>query len=251
MNEMNIKYLLIILVLVLGLPLQAQYSTRAEAEIYDFVALCDSMECDSCAVYADSWVASLPQDELMAYVQQAEDILYPPLSDCCGRMAYRLLLAGVLQGAADDDIALLRYRYQYDMLCRNNEGQTASDFVYYDLAGEEHRLSQSRGGNTLLIFNDPECDECATLREHIIATGCFAGCAIDSTTTVLLIYPDEPTEAWRRAAGHYPTTWVVGYAEDVSDIYDLRTLPSTYLLDPNRRIVLRDAHLYIYPDETP
>lgn len=251
MNKMNVKYLLIISLLISALSMQAQYASEAEEVIYNFAAQIDSLDTDSCAVRACDWVESLPQEELMTYARQAEDILYPPYSTCCGRVAYRTLLARLLQGGNDDDITLLRYKYQYEMLCRNNESETATDFLYYDVEGREHRLSEHQGSRTLLIFNDPECEECALLRERIIASGNFLGCPIDSTTTVLLIYPDEPTDAWREAVSHYPSTWVVGYSEDVSDVYDLRTLPSTYLLDETHCIKMRDVHFYIYSDETP
>lgn len=242
---MKRMYLYILLSILTTLHAQAQESAdRIATEIYRFIAQCDSINTDSCALCADEWIAQLPQEELMTYALQAEKILYPPHSTYCYRVAYRSLLARLLQGDSDD-IALLRYKYQYDMLCHNNEGQIARDFVYYDIDGKEHRLCDSHDTRILLIFNDPECEECAALREHIIATDTFAGYAIDSTTTVLLVYPDEPTDEWRNAVEHYPQSWIVGYSEEASDIYDLRTLPSTYLLDENRRILLRDAHRLI------
>mgnify|MGYP003316109255 CR=1 FL=1 len=83
------------------------------------------------------------------------------------------------------------------------------------------------------------------MRSHIQSKQELQGIAIDESTTVLVIYPDEPTDTWREAVSHYPASWRVGYSEDVSDVYDLRTLPSTYLLDENHRIVLRNAHSYI------
>lgn len=236
------KFWCILLLILPVVPMQAQQSADTiVAEIYHFLAQRDSVGNDNCVGYADDWVAMLPQEKLSEYVRQAERILYPPYSSYCNRMTYRSLLEKLLQGNTDD-IALLRYKYQYEMLSRNNEGDYATDFGYYDAIGEKHCLFDSRGTRTLLIFNDPECEECAMLREQIITNGEIAGFAIDSTTTVLLVYPDEPTEAWRNAVSHYPETWIVGYSEDVSDIYDLRTLPSTYLLDENYRIILRDAH---------
>lgn len=239
---MQLKYLYILLFALLSLSVQSQQHEDAVGdELSRRAVQCDSVGVDSCAKYAEDWVAALPQEELLFYARQAEKVLYRPYPSYCNRVMYRTLLGRLLQDASDD-VALLRYKYQYEMLCRNNEGDCATDFVYYDVDGKEHSLSDSRGARTLLIFNDPECEECAALRNHIITTGGLAGCVVDSTTTVLLVYPDEPTDAWREAVMHYPSTWIVGYSEDVSDLYDLRTLPSTYWLDEEQRIMKRDAH---------
>ncbi len=238
------KRLIIFVMVLLSVSAWAQQPANVDIvmDICRLMAKQNNADHEECIACAEEWVANLPQEKLPVYVEQAEKLLYPTYSTYCGRMTYRALLARLLHNGDKDDIALLRYRYQYEMLGRNNEGEFATDFVYYDVNGKEHRLSDGLGSNTLLIFNDPECEECALLREHIVATGELAGCTVDSTTTVLLVYPDEPTDAWREAVMHYPSTWIVGYSEDVSDLYDLRTLPSTYWLDEEQRVMKRDAH---------
>lgn len=198
-------------------------------------------ECDS---VAHEWVESIARQDLFTYASQAQKILFPPYSTQKGRIAFRRLLERLLQ-SGEDEYALMRYRYMYESLCVNNEGDEATDFIYYDADGNEHTLRSHRGHKTLIIFNDPECEECAALRRYLAEHGELQGVPIDSATTVLVIYPDEPTDAWRSAVAHYPAEWIVGYSEDVSDLYDLRTLPSTYLLDDNHVILLRDAHSYI------
>lgn len=199
---------------------------------------------EECSASAQQWVDMLPQSELLTYAAQAQKILYIPYSSHNQRIAYRTLLQRLLQGNSND-VSLLRYKYMYEMLVHNNEGDSATDFIYYDINDNEHSLSEHNGNQTLIIFNDPECEECASLRQHIIDNGELQGIAIDSTTTILVIYPDMPTPEWREAVTHYPERWKIGYSEDVSDLYDLRTLPSTYLLDDKHIITLRNAHTYI------
>lgn len=225
--------------------MQAQLPTTSiESDVQHMKQQCATLMPEECRSKAQDWVASIPSTELLAYASQAQKALYPPYSTLNGRIAYRLLLERLLQ-SGDDDVALLRYRYMYESLCRNNEGEEAANFVYYDADGNEYTLQSHRGQKTLIIFNDPECEECAALRRHIENKQELQGMSIDAATTVLVIYPDEPTDTWREAVSHYPASWIVGYSEDVSDVYDLRTLPSTYLLDENHQIILRDAHTYI------
>ena len=225
----------------------AQVHTSVDSIVADIQCIAAQQEkltVEECKSMAQAWVDSIPQSDMLAYAAQAQKILYPPYSTPKGRATYRLLLERLLQ-SGDDELALLRYRYMYESLCENNEGDIATDFVYYDVDGNENTLHNHRGHKILIIFNDPECEECATLRHHIITQGTLRDTPIDDGTIVMVIYPDEPTEIWREAVVHYPATWVVGYSEDVSDVYDLRTLPSTYLLDENHSILLRDAHTYI------
>lgn len=203
-----------------------------------------SVSIDSCHNIAQTWVEGISGDDLLAYTAYAENIMYTPYCTQQERIVYRTLLARLLQSGMDE-LRLLRYRYQYEQLSHNNEGERAIDFTYYDINDNSYLLSQHIGNKTLIIFNDPGCEECAILRQHIITQNEIGGETIDSTTTVIIIYPDLPTDEWREAVSHYPAHWIVGYSDEVIDLYDLRTLPSTYILDTQHIILQRNTHTYI------
>ena len=64
---------------------------------------------------------------------------------------------------------------------------------------------------------------------------------------VLNIYIDEDLDAWRSYMPIYPKEWLNGYdaahilRQDV--LYNIRAIPSLYLLDAEKRILLKDAPL--------
>ena len=62
---------------------------------------------------------------------------------------------------------------------------------------------------------------------------------------MLNIYPDEDLQAWYDYLDNYPKDWICGYDPDQvirSDTrYWLRAIPSLYLLDDEKRVVLKDA----------
>ena len=64
---------------------------------------------------------------------------------------------------------------------------------------------------------------------------------------VVNIYPDADLTEWYNYLSHYPEEWITGFdAEGVlnSDtIYYLRAIPSLYLLDADKRVILKDAPL--------
>ena len=62
---------------------------------------------------------------------------------------------------------------------------------------------------------------------------------------VVNVYIDEDLDAWRAYEPNYPRNWYCGYEPDGqvrSDrIYNVRAIPSLYLLGEGQRILMKDA----------
>jgi hypothetical protein len=62
---------------------------------------------------------------------------------------------------------------------------------------------------------------------------------------VLNIYIDEDIQAWRSYMPVYPQEWYNGFDPDFvlrsNEIYAVRAIPSLYLLDHEKRVILKDA----------
>ena len=62
--------------------------------------------------------------------------------------------------------------------------------------------------------------------------------------SILAIYTEGDEDVWLRNLSEIPNTWAVGNDRMcIKDgaLYDLKTMPSLYLLDSNKQIVLKDA----------
>lgn len=62
--------------------------------------------------------------------------------------------------------------------------------------------------------------------------------------TVLAVYTEDNEKAWQSALSEMPHEWIVGQDrmqihEDA--LYDIKAMPSLYLLDSERRVLLKDA----------
>lgn len=228
--------------LLAALPhMAAQETTDAIRQNIDsMLTVCRHHDLPQCNEQACRWAAGIDPQQLPQYVLTAERQLYAPPCDSHERTLYRALVARLLANGGDD-ITLLRYRYQYGLLSQNNEGEKATDFTFTDTAGREHHLYEQPACHTLLIFNDPDCEECHALRQALLADSTINQAIQRGNLAILVIYPDLPPEGWAEAMQHYPPSWSKGYAEEVSDLYDVRQLPVTYLLDAQRTILLRDA----------
>jgi hypothetical protein len=62
---------------------------------------------------------------------------------------------------------------------------------------------------------------------------------------VLNIYIDEDLQAWREYMPIYPEEWYNGFDPDLvirtDNLYSVRAIPSLYLLDKDKRVIMKDA----------
>ena len=124
-------------------------------------------------------------------------------------------------------------------------GTTAPDFEFIDISGRRRTLHGLRAEWTVLIFGNPDCTACRTIVEMIEANEDLGRIVSDGTVLVADIYVDEDIEAWRASAKDFPKNWTLGYDPLLiirsDSIYHLRAIPSIYLLDKDKKVVLKDA----------
>ena len=133
----------------------------------------------------------------------------------------------------------------------NRLGTEAADFGYVTRDGRPHTLYETidrrKPAQTLLFFSNPGCPNCKEITEALSADRVIRAQIADGQLLVLNIYPDEDLQAWFDYLSEYPKEWVCGYDPDQlirSDTrYWLRAIPSLYLLDEKKRVVLKDAPL--------
>ena len=70
---------------------------------------------------------------------------------------------------------------------------------------------------------------------------------------ILAIYPDEEIEIWRSHLNEIPSSWLNGYDKEQvlrnKHTYDLKAIPTLYLLDENKHVILKDTtvgHIHDY-----
>lgn len=62
--------------------------------------------------------------------------------------------------------------------------------------------------------------------------------------TVLAIYTEGNLEVWKHTLDKLPEEWIVGCDREVikeHTLYDLKAMPSLYLLDADKIVLLKDA----------
>ena len=62
---------------------------------------------------------------------------------------------------------------------------------------------------------------------------------------ILAFYPDEEHEVWENHQDMIPSKWINGYDKELTvlnrELYDLKAMPTLYLLDKDKKVLLKDA----------
>lgn len=141
----------------------------------------------------------------------------------------------------------MRPAYEYDvrMCSLNQEGTKAADIDFTDTKGHRRKLSDVSAEAILLFFNNPGCNACREIREKIQGDGLLSALVEDGILAVVTIYIDQELDKWKAASDEYPPKWICGYDHGYkirSDVnYNVRAIPSLYLLDGNMTVLMKDA----------
>lgn len=143
-----------------------------------------------------------------------------------------------------------RLEYLETRILKNRPGTVGADFAFVDRAGKRRRLSSEVKGTeyTLLLFYDYDCETCASVEQAMMEDP-----VLNSTTTsgilhivAVNVFGDDLTK-WKSHSATLPKVWTVGYSPGCEvvehDVYGINAAPTLYLLDSERRVILKDVPL--------
>ena len=178
--------------------------------------------------------------------QTADSYLFNSNSPFYNEALYGMYLEALLSKLPQTDAMRSAYRFKLELVRRNNVGDKATDFVYYLSDGSRHTLVSTpvKNDRLLLVFYDPECESCHEVLQQMAADASLAEAVQSGKLNVLAVYTEGNEEAWRKALPDMPEGWTVGTdreAVKTGALYDLKAMPSLYLLDGSKTVLLKDA----------
>lgn len=186
-------------------------------------------------------LAKVEQNNATArFLTLAEKYLYDPNSPYRSDEKYLLFLQYAATHQLADYTTNPRYQKHYTMMQKNRIGQKATDFPYTTQAGEKGRLYDLQIPYILLFFHDPNCKECQLVKQQLENQHAHF---LQKGVQVVAVYIDDEVEAWLKA--QYPSAWLSVYAPEIEqqDLYDIKALPTLYLLDTNKYVLQKDVSL--------
>ena len=138
-----------------------------------------------------------------------------------------------------------KYAHRAEGCALNRLGQKAADFRFADKRGKMHTLHGIDAPYTLLFFSNPGCEACLNIINMLKEEPKISEMISAGTLAVLNIYIDEDLQGWRDYMPIYPEEWYNGFDPDLvirgEGLYSVRAIPSLYLLDKEKRVILKDA----------
>ncbi len=179
------------------------------------------------------------------FSEMAEHYLYDPNSPVRNEDLYQPFVARLAESPLTDPALAPARAFEARLCALNAVGTPAADFRFTDAAGRTRRLYDVRADFTLLFFSNPGCEACKEIINTLGSMPALPGMISSGRLAVVNIYIDEDLKAWREYQSVYPKEWFNGYdptytiRQDI--LYNVRGIPSLYILDKDKRVIMKDA----------
>lgn len=164
------------------------------------------------------------------------------------RMA-ELLRAALASGRLSDTERATAEWMLHDVCELNAVDSIAADFRFATPEKSENTLHTFMTGKPLLLlFYDPDCDHC----REVIAR--LADLPEEALPRVVAVCVDSTPKRWEQTRNALPASWIKAYDRSgvtANDIYIIRSMPSIYMLDGERRVVMKNPSVNKLTDFRP
>lgn len=224
--------------------LRPEVTEQAWANFIDILKLVSPAEANE-ALEGVIQKTGVQKKSLLYIAGLADKYLYDPNSPFRNEEYYITVLKAFLASPLLNETEKIRPNARYKMALRNRVGTKATDFVFTLASGRKGHLYDIQSEFTVLFINNPGCEACTeminSLRESPIVTKLYE----TGHLKVLSLYPDEDIEYWRKHLADFPEKWLNAYDEGMvitrKALYDLKAVPTLYLLNKSKMVVLKDT----------
>ena len=189
--------------------------------------------------------AEVSQKSTMLFLGLAEKYLFHPNSPMRNELLYEMFLEIACTSKLVDDTSKIRFQRQYKMSLKNKPGNKSSDFNFTLKNGTVSSLSRIKSKLLLLYFYNPECNDCKITRDKLKQSVVIGQLTQKGDLRILAVYPDPDLTLWEKHYAEMPVSWINGYDKgslvQKNEIYDLKAIPTIYLLNETKTVLLRDA----------
>lgn len=137
------------------------------------------------------------------------------------------------------------YRYEAESCAICQCGTPAPDFKMRTASGKTFSLYDVKAEYIMLFFSNPGCTACKEIIDEVTGSPEMVNLTESGTLAVVNVYIDEDLVAWREYEHNYPESWISCYDPygiiRGERLYDVRAIPSLYLLGADKTILLKDA----------
>jgi hypothetical protein len=217
-----------------------------EASLRAFVLSTPSMNENSALDSLDIILVNASKDSLLfrKTVSFLSEPFSSPNSSYRNQQLYARILEAEMNSSWFNTYEKKKAREKLTLSKQNNIDSAANDFPYTTPGGNVKRMYEIKANFLLLYFNNPECEACKEMKESLSQSTIINQKLKTGELKVLSIYMGTDKKNWRSHLEDYPKQWLKGIGEDKtlykSNRYDLSAIPTMYLLDKDKKVLLKD-----------
>lgn len=179
------------------------------------------------------------------FVHFAERYFYDPNSPLRNEDYYLPFVSRYALNDGLSEVEKGKYEREARLCALNRKGTKAADFRFADRRGKVRNLYDIEAEFTLIFFSNPGCNACMEIINVLKNDPLLSSMISNGKMAVLNIYIDEDIPAWRSYMSIYPEEWYNGFDPDLAvrsnEIYNIRAIPSLYLLDKEKNVLMKDV----------
>jgi AhpC/TSA family. len=179
------------------------------------------------------------------FMDFADHYLYDPNSPYRNEELYIPMLETVIASDSLLNMEKIRPKDRLELALKNRLGTKATNFKYTLKSGKEAKMYDLKTDYTLIYFHNPGCHTCAEITRKMKNSMVVNQLLSKKKITILTVYPDEEVDDWKAHLSDLSDKWINGYDKDMilmyDNIYDLKAMPTLYLLNKNKIVLLKDA----------
>ncbi|NMA73762.1 MAG: DUF5106 domain-containing protein [Bacteroidales bacterium] len=184
---------------------------------------------------------------LKHFMKLAEKYLYNLDSPLKNEEYYLAALEVIINSPTLSKIDKIKPQQQWSIIQKNQFNTTATDIFYQTAKDSIGTLHQIESPYILLFIHDFDCHTCLEELNKIRNSSFLQQLIEDKELTILTLYPYEQIEEWKSKQELYDSQWINGYDSKQEiiekELYALRSSSALYLLDNNKKVLLKDCSL--------
>lgn len=247
------KWFIAFIVLVVLLEACASKQQQDAAVVYDateiteFAMSTTSMDAAKALAMTDSLMLKAENDSSVyrQVTNYLEKYFGDPNSPYRNEDIYIHLLQQKIRSKWCDSLQKEQYRSKLFLRMQNRPGSAANDFDYLTPSGVRKRMYAVKSDHVLLLFYNPECTACKELRTAMMVSSVIMKKVASGELKVLALYTDKDEGLWLDHLKEMPESWIHGMDDNEylfkNNVYDLKAIPTLYLLDKNKNVLLKDC----------
>ena len=171
--------------------------------------------------------------------------LYDPNSPVRNEDLYGYYVERLSKSDLIDSSYRMGYEWEAKACRLNRVGTKAADFSFIDTHGRHRTLYGIKAEYMVLIFANPGCHACQEFTKAMSASPAISALIGSGRVKVVDVYIDQEIEDWKAHIADYPADWINGYDPGyvirTDLLYNVRGIPSIYLLDADKTVLMKDA----------